>query len=310
MSTRRLFTDDQVRDIRQSPLSARELAERYGVSHPTILNIRDRRTYRLVPDQLASASKNEYFYQDPLDFLRELPTGYCGTAVTAPPTRMMPAIIGRRGSWTEMDEQRAEDEYVELQRSVIQECLRVVGPTGVLLYHYGYDISSRREISWRPEIFRDFPLRQVIIWNHQMRRYTSGGRHFNRLPNNYRTIFVFSGPRWSIPEESRAAAMGWGDLWDIKPDQSDLFWGDTTARRTGPHPSAFPDELADRCIALGTGMVLNPFAGTGAVVMAALRAGRDWLACDTDLGHLDAFEMRHSMFCLGVLDLLRSAPPS
>ena len=33
---RRHFTDDQVRDIRQSPLSARELAARYGVSHQAI----------------------------------------------------------------------------------------------------------------------------------------------------------------------------------------------------------------------------------------------------------------------------------
>ena len=32
---RRHFTDDQVRDIRHSPLSARELAARYGVSRPT-----------------------------------------------------------------------------------------------------------------------------------------------------------------------------------------------------------------------------------------------------------------------------------
>ena len=34
MPTRRRFTYDQVRDIRQSPLSARELAEQYSVSHP------------------------------------------------------------------------------------------------------------------------------------------------------------------------------------------------------------------------------------------------------------------------------------
>ena len=295
MSTRRLFTDDQVRDIRQSPLSARELAEQYGVSHPTILNIRDSRTYRDVSDHLGPGLKNEYVIQDALEFLYEVPNGYCGTAVASPPIREQPSIIGRNGGWTIGDERLAELEYVGLQRQIIEQCLRIVGPTGVLLYNYGYDITSRRRINLRPDILTGFPLRQQIIWHHQMRRYTPGGRYFNRLPNNYGVICVFSGHRWSIPRESRAAAMKWGDLWDIKPDSMDELWDNTPGRRIRLRPPALPTELADRCIALGSGMVLNPFAGTGSVVLAAIRAGRDWLACDQDLAHLDAFQMRRSM---------------
>jgi hypothetical protein len=295
MSTRRRFTEHQVRDIRQSPLSARELAEQYGVSHPTILNIRDWRTYKDVADHLGPGLKNQYVFQDVVDFLAGLPDGYCGTAVTSPPIREVTSIFGRNSGWTMKDEWTAEQEYVDLQRRIITDCLRVVGPTGVLFYHYMYNASSLRRINLRHEIIRDFPLRQVIVWSHRMRRFTPGGRHFNRLPNNYGMIFVFSGPRWSIPRESRAAAMGWGDLWDINPDSMDELWDNTPGRRARLRPPALPIELADRCIALGSGMVLNPFAGTGSVVLAAIRAGRDWLACDQDRAHLDAFQMRHSM---------------
>ena len=291
MSTRRLFTDDQVRHIRQSSLSARELAEQYGVSHPTILNIRDSRTYKNVSDHSGPGLKNQYVLQDVVDFLAGLPGGYCGTAVTSPPMRSRPSIVGSGGM---AGVRAAEQEYVGLQRRVITECLRVVGPTGVLLYHYGDDISNRRTIHLRDAILSDFPLRQMIIWNHQMRRYTPGGRYLNRLPNNYGVICIFSGPRWSIPRESRAAAMKWGDLWDIKPDPMDEIWDNTSGRQTQLRPLAFPDELADRCIALGSGTVLNPFAGTGSVPLAAIRAGRDWLACDPNPAYLDTFQMRSS----------------
>ena len=54
-------------------------------------------------------------------------------------------------------------------------------------------------------------------------------------------------------------------------------------------------ELADRCVALGSGMLVDPFAGTGSTVLAAIRAGRDWLACGSNPSYLEAFEMRRSM---------------
>ena len=306
MSTKRRFNDDEIREIRQSPRSARDLAERHGVSHPTILNIRDRRTYKDVPDHLGPGLKNQYVLGDVLSFLHRLEDGYCGTAVTAPPIREVRSIIGRRGGWTGADERLAEQEYIDLQRRIISECLRVVGPEGVLFYHYRYDISSRRNINLRQEIISNFPLRQIVVWNHGMRRFTPGGRHFNRLPNSYGTIYVISGPRWSIPENSRAAAMAWGDLWDIVPGSMDRFWNITFHRQGRPYPTFFPSELADRCVALGPGMVLNPFANTGAVPLAAIRAGRDWLACDSDPANLDAFRLRRDEM---VMDDLPSIGP-
>lgn len=302
-SNRRRFTDDQVREIRQSPLSARELADQYDVSHPTILNIRERRTYKNVPDHpgvnllepdlLRREVNGQYFLKDPLDFLMSVPGGYCGTAVTAPPVRQRPSIIGRSSGWTMDDERIAQREYVDLQREVIHECLRVVGPEGVLLYHHRHEVSTRRSMDTRHDVFSHFPLRQIIIWNHRMRLFVPG-RHANRVPNNYGVIYVFSGPRWSIPERSRRNAMGWGDVWDIKPDPEEDLW-DPASRRRPRYAYSLPAELADRCIAFGDGAVLDPFAASGAVALAAIRAGRDWLACDTDPAYYDAFETRRAM---------------
>lgn len=304
MTSRRRFSDDEVRKIRQSPLSARELAAQYDVSHPTILNIRERRTYKNVPDHLGpdllgpdrfgSGAKGQYVLDDPVRFLSALPDGYCGTAVTAPPVRRRPFVIGRSSGWTLKDEERAQDEYVYLQRRVIEECLRVVGPEGVLLYHHRYEVSTRRGMDSRHDIIGGLPLRQIIIWNHQLRLFLPGRRQVNRVPNNYGVIFVFSGPRWSIPEESRRKAMGWGDVWNIKPDPGEDLW-DPASRRGQRRAYSLPGELADRCIAFGSGTVVDPFAASGAVALAAIRAGRDWLACDTDPSYFDAFETRRAM---------------
>ena len=299
MPSNRRFSDDQVREIRQSPLSARELAAQYEVSHPTILNIRDRRTYKNVPDHLGldllrPEVKSQYVLQEPLDFLRSLPDGCCGTAVTTPPVRQRPAIIGRSSGWTMRDERMAQYEYVDLQRRVIEECLRVVGPEGVLLYLHRFEVSTRRAMDTRHDIISEFPLRQIIIWNHGMRLLMPGHRQVNRVPNNYGVIFVFSGPRWSIPEESRRKAMAWGDVWDIKPNPGEDLW-DHASRRRQRHAYSLPAELADRCIAFGSGMVLDPFAASGAVPLAAIRASRDWLVSDTDRSYWDAFETRRAM---------------
>lgn len=295
MPRARRFTDDQIRAIRQSPLSARELAQRYDASHPTILDIRSRRTYKDVPDHVGPGIKNQYVLTDAISFLADLPNGYCGTAVTSPPIRRRPAIIGGRGGWTRDNEQIAEDEYIQWQRRVIEECLRVVGPTGVLFYHQWYEIASRLGMQTRQEIIDGFPLRQVVIWNHQMRWRFPRGRWRDRLPNNYGMIYIFAGPRWEIPHESMAAAMAWGDVWDIRPDPREDFWGGPSYGRSREQPYSYvPAELADRCVALGSGMVVDPQAGTGSTVLAAVRAGRDWLACGTDPSYLETFKMRLS----------------
>ena len=239
--------------------------------------------------------KNQYVLDAPLHFLQTLPTGYCGTAVAAPPVRVRPLKMGRSSGWTREDNQRTKDDYLELHRSVIGECLRVVGPTGVLFYHFQYETSSRLEMDLRHDILRGFPFRQAIIWNHNARNFSPRRRYPNRLPNNYGMIFIFSGPRWSIPEEYRAEAMYWGDVWDIELDYRHDPWVSASHDRGQRRPYSFPDELADRLVALGSDMVVEPFAATGSTALAAIRAGRDWLACDENPEYLEAFKMRSRM---------------
>ena len=299
-----MFTDEQVREIRQSPLAARALAGKYGVSHPTIINIRERRTYKHVPDSMGKDLRNQYVIKDAQDFLAELPSGCCPTVVTSPPLRDVPSFSISPRNWTtgratEEALEEARLDYLEKQRGVISECLRVAGPTGIVLYHHRFEVSTRRELDTRYALADGFPLRQIIIWNHHTRGFIQRTPRKNRLPTTYSVIFMFSGPHWSIPAKSLTAAMAWGDSWDIRPDpEHDLLETSSSRRNNRRHRFSFPDELADRCVALGTGTVLDPHAGSGATALAAIRAGRDWLACDSEAAYLQVFEMRRAMLAV------------
>jgi DNA modification methylase len=60
-------------------------------------------------------------------------------------------------------------------------------------------------------------------------------------------------------------------------------WSIPTRPYRGPHFAAFPPEIPIRCIKAGckpSGMVLDPFSGTGTTGLAALALGRRFTGID------------------------------
>ena len=174
-------------------------------------------------------------------------------------------------------------EYVDEQYAVTAECIRVAGDQGIVLYHHKPRFMMGR-LDTGDYLTKEFPLRGVIIWNYRKHRLPGGSRNKRQLPNTYDMIFMFAGRHWTLPEESGEDLTGWGDVWEIGLD-----------RESRRFPPRLPNELVDRCIALGTGRVLAPYAGGGAIALGAIRAGRSWLACDTDPEHAAVFEQRRSI---------------
>ena len=75
------------------------------------------------------------------------------------------------------------------------------------------------------------------------------------------------------------------DVWEIRPE---------SARRIG-HPAPFPVELPERLINLYTyrdDVVLDPFAGSGSTLVAALRTGRRGIGFDLDTDYCDLARQR------------------
>ena len=282
----------EVMEIWHSDAPYRDLAADQGVSVGTIARIKRRQTYV----DLLPGPESGYYLDDALRFMRRLPAGYCPTIFTSPPynlrTRKRYHNGGKDGKWTStfLAGQGGYDghgddldpgQYVKWQRDFLRECARVVGPAGVVLYNHKPRMQNR-VLDLRHGIISDIPglpLRAMVVWD-RMNTHQLGGETMLRPPDTYELVFVLAADGWCIPRVSKAQVRKWGGVWQIPRDQKN------------PHPAPFPLELARRAIAFGEGRVLDPFAGSGTTLVAAMEAGRDYIGVDQSAGYRKMFLAR------------------
>ena len=238
---RKKFNDNDVRQIRASEDSARAIARRYGVSFPTILDIRHHRTYKCVPAIVDDPTKspiirdNQFIRTKAMTLMNILPAGYCQTVVTSIPRDL-------RNPW--VHDEKTQQIYAKWKQKVLEECLRVAGPQGIVICH------------------------QV-------------GTNPNRPSELSNSITINTGEQWSIPKQSRVANINTiiASFHQMPPQDPEQV-------------PAFPEDIVDTCLSLGSQRVLDPFANTGAVPLAAIRAGRTWLAADMRTDLMSEFRRR------------------
>ena len=258
----RKLTEEQVRYARVSPKSAVQLAGDFGVDRKVIDRVRLRRTYKDVPDAPPTVGSpvalpnNDYVVGDSLELMDKLPAGYARTIVAAPPVFRPPHA-------SQSQAEKARLLYIDRQRSIIREGLRVVGPNGVLLYVQRYDLMPDL-LAAGPDGLKELSPEQVIVWDPVIKE-TPSAPSTRRIPGQHRAIYVFAGNRWSIPLEITGSVSDWGVVW-----------------RFGSHlrddgSLELPSRLADQLISMGPGRVLDPFAGVGIIGLAAARKNRDWI---------------------------------
>lgn len=128
-------------------------------------------------------------------------------------------------------------------------------------------------IPWRVAlelISRNWILRSPIIWAKEgaIPEPTAKDRPWR----TYEHLFLFTkSPKYYFNRSSLEKSE---DIWVIS---------DRPVPNNGVHSAAFPDQLVERCLAVGcpkTGEVLDPFAGTGTVLRVASRTGRSSTGID------------------------------
>ena len=227
---------------------------------------------------------------DCLDLLAQLPDGAVQLVVTSPPYNLGKPY-----------EQRLDlDAYLDGQRPIIRECVRVLGERGSLCWQVGNYVDEGRIVPLDVALYPifdalDLRLRNRIVWHfghglHASRRFSgryevilwfTKGDHYTfdldpvRVPQKYPRKKHYKGPhKGSL--SGNPLGKNPSDLWEIPNVKANHV--EKTA-----HPCQFPVELVERLVLSMTepgDRVLDPFLGAGSTAIAALMHGRKALGAE------------------------------
>ncbi len=244
-----------------------------------------------------------YENQDALSFMQSLPDNSVKLIITSPPYN-----IGK-----EYEVRTSLERYLDDMRPIIQEMHRILTDDGSVCWEVGNYIGENKDKEVFPldiyyyNLFKHFGyiLRNRIIWH-----FEHGLQCHNRFSGRYESIlwftktdkYTFNLDNVRIPSkypgkkhfkgEKKGQLSGNpngknpSDLWvatekRLLSDWDAEIWDIPNVKSNHPektiHPCQFPIELVERCVLALTNkndIVLDPFAGVGSSLIAALKNGR------------------------------------
>lgn len=268
---------------------------------------------------------------DVLEQLQNVDPGSCALAISSPPYNI--------GKSYERTDERTYDEYLTWQRQVIEAMLPALTGNASVCWQVGAYISDGEVFPLDVpfiEMFRNFGLhlRNRIIW-----RYNFGYNADKRFSGRYETVLWFTknhaytfnldpvrvpqlypGKRHSASKGEKAGKPSGNplgknpsDYWEfsaVEDFQNNPVWDVPNVKANHPehteHPCQFPVELAERCVlALSRAgeTVLDPFIGTGATAIAAVKHGRHAVGIDRHSPYLAIAAERIAQYAKGDLPL-------
>jgi modification methylase len=216
---------------------------------------------------------NKIYCGDALEVLRGWPGEFVDCVITSPPYNKHSAKRKHSltDAWTksgidygEFKDDLPEKEYQEQQRQIIRQLVRVIKPSGSIFYNHKYRIVNHRIIS-PEEWLGEFIVRQVIIWD----------RGSSPVLDTIRFMPTIEQIYWITKERKTPyftnAGFQFKDVWRINPESGN------------DHPAPFPEEIPGRCIIATcpeSGIVLDPFIGSGTTAVVAKKLGRNYLGIE------------------------------
>lgn len=262
---------------------------------------------------------------DALAFLKSLPSGLVSLVITSPPYN-----LGK-----EYECKKALQNYLQEQTEVIDELIRVLRTDGSICWETGNFVEDGEVYPLDAYFYKIFKgknlrLRNRIIWRfehglHCSRRFS--GRYetilwftktdnyvFNldgvRIPAKYPGKTYFKGPKYGQPS-GNPLGKNPSDIWTIvKQDWEEEVWEIPNVKSNHPektiHPCQFPIELVERCVLALTNegdWVLDPYAGVGSTLIAALKRKRKVIGCEREPKYVDVTKERIDLFVIGKLKI-------
>lgn len=278
-----------------------------------------------IDDKFSASSSIVIFNGDANEFLRTIPNSSTRLVVTSPPYN-----IGK------VYEKRTRlDDYLSAQKTLISELFRILKKSGSICWQVG---SYHEKGELFPldikfyQIFKEvgFKLRNRIIWHyrhglHASRRFsgryetilwfTKGDNYiFNldsvRIPAIYPGKRYYRGPKKGKPS-SNPKGKNPSDVWELlSRDWQMGFWDIPNVKANHPEktiqPCQFPVELVERCVLALTkkgDWILDPYAGVGSSLIAAVIHGRRAMGSEKERRYCDIARKRFYALRRGTLKL-------
>jgi modification methylase len=173
-----------------------------------------------IPSRLMKRWLNQVHHDDCLKVMAQIPARSVDLVVTSPPYNLRNSTGGglRNGSggkwenaallngYAESDDAMPYEEYVAWQRKCLTAMMRLLPDDGAIFYNHKWRVQGGL-IQDRSDIVKDFPVRQIIIWQRE------GGINFNPgyfLPT-YEVIYLICKPEFKLAPKANAM----GDVWRI-----------------------------------------------------------------------------------------------
>lgn len=227
---------------------------------------------------------------DCLEILKEIPDNSIDLIVTSPPYNKgfwsrnrnvnnysFYKTKCRRIEYGEFDDNLKPDVYESNQRELLNECIRVLKPTGSIFYNH-IDILYKHQ-TIHPKWVYDFPLKQVIIWNRKNTPKLDKSYFFPI--NEY--VFWIQKDKNARTKFNRKLAMFNKNIWDINPEKNNDF------------PAPFPVDLPLNCILSTTDeedLVLDPYMGSGTTGVACKKTNRKFIGIELDENYFNIAKNR------------------
>ena len=250
--------------------------------------------------------------EDNLTFMRGLPTASMQLIVTSPPYN-----VGKS-----YERRTSLNEYLEAQRLVIAECVRLLAPTGSICWQVGNYVDRGEVVPLDSVLYpvfkeHDLRLRNRVIWH-----FGHGLHCTKRLSGRYETISWYTNNRpdytfyldpirvppkypgkrhFKGPNAGKLSCNPKGknpsDVW-VFPNVKNNHVEKTI------HPCQFPVELVERLVLSMTDVgdaVFDPYMGVGTAVLAALMHGRRGYGCEVVEEYVTVAWERVDALCAGEL---------
>ena len=231
---------------------------------------------------------NKIYNEDCLETMARMPNNFVDVIITSPPYNKSYWSVNqninngfktksRRIKYGSFEDNLSPEDYIKTQLKVLNECLRVLKPTGSLFYNHIDILNNHSTI--HPSYIYELPLKQIIIWN-RLGTLKLDKSYFYPI---HEYIFWLKKEKKSKPFFNRKNNKYNKSIWNILPDKKNN------------HPAPFPIEIAKNCIMMTTkenDLVYDCYMGSGTTAKAALQLKRNYIGSEIN----EQYIIKHKYF--------------